>query len=330
MMTSFNYTTARRPNINMTVSTPNATISTLFTLVNWYYSSRFWLTFGTAGFLFNILELIVIFKQKKHKEIFGLTLTSLCIADIISSLSLGLVGGLRLLKYSGPKTLRIYGNTELASTWRAGHGAMMFSIGTSFTHMVIIAVQRLFAVFLPLKFMAFFTYNHCALLIIVIWLLTFVYGLIAFFFSHFMLKVSYYMIVIMGLTLIIIYGAITLKTWKDDKKRARLASKAYTTNPTDDSIHRVVFHSLAVTLAFLVCNIPHSVLYLFFTKINVTFVTFYHTVNCLISLNPLLDPLIYFFFHYQFRKYISKRSSRLPHRGQVSPTVRIRMQSMRP
>lgn len=324
-MTSLNYTAGGLP--NATLSSPNATTANLLTLVNWYYSSRFWLTFGTAGFLCNIFELIVIFRQKKHKENFGLTLTSLCIADIIGSLSLGLAGGLRLLQYAGPKTFAIYRNTALATTWRAGHGAILFSIGTSFTHIVIIAIQRLFAVFLPLKFKAFFTYSRCAILLIVIWLLTFVYGLFAFFFSNIMLKVSYYMILIMDLTLIIVYGAITLKTWKDDKKRAKLASTRY---PTKDAIRRLAFHSLAVTLAFLVCNMPHSVLYIFFQSTDEKDVApYYHAVNCLMSLNPLIDPLIYFFLHYTCRKCLSKPKSRLPHRGQVSPTVRIRMQEIR-
>ena len=306
--------------------------STVSTNINWYYSSRFWLAWGTAGFLFNILEFIVILRQKKQKEKFGLTLASLCIADIIGSLSLGVTGGLRLLKYSGPESFAIYEKTTTALLWRAGHGSLQFSVGTSFMHIVFIAIQRLFAVLMPLKFQANFTYARCAAGVIITWLVMFIYGtLVTLVFNPFIHYLSFCSVLVMELILIITYGAITFKTWKDDKKRASLKSKSSSQGSTDDATHRVLFHSLAVTLAFLICTMPHSIFYIY-VKIHRLQPTHnlnaYHVVNVLISINPFLDPLIYFFFMNHLSKYCFKKRGSKPIRAKVSPNVQIQMQKI--
>lgn len=301
--------------------------------VNWYYSSRFWLAFGVAGFLFNILELVVIIRQKKYKAVFGLSLTSLCIADIIGSLTLSLAGGLRLISYPGRETFPIYQNTVLATGWKVGHGSLQFSVGTSFIHIVYIAIQRLFAVILPLKFKAHFTYARCAAGIIIIWLIMFIYGTCAFFFSKVLLHVSYYFVLVMELILIITYGAITFKTWKDDKKRASLRSRVNSQGTADGAVNKVLFHSLAVTFAFLICTLPHSVFYIYLVVQRLTTyhdLDTYHTVNSVISINPVLDPLIYFFFQYHLSNYCFRKRSRKPIRGKVSPNVQIRLQRIVP
>ena len=117
-----------------------------------------------------------------------------------------------------------------------------------------------------------------------------------------------------------IRGAITFKTWKDDKKRASLKSKSSSQGSTDDATHRVLFHSLAVTLAFLICTMPHSIFYIY-VKIHRLQPTHnlnaYHVVNVLISINPFLDPLIYFFFMNHLSKYCFKKRGSKPIRAKV-------------
>ena len=330
VMSSINHTTEQHL-MNTTLSSTVSTISEPLIYINWYYSSRFWLALGTAGFLCNILEFIIILRQKKHKEKFGLTLTSLCIADIIGSLSLGVTGGLRLLKYSGPKSFAIYEKTTMALLWRVGHGSLQFAVGTSFMHIIFIAIQRLLAVLMPLKFKANFTYARCAAGVILTWLVMFIYGTFTFLFSRFMHHLSYYFVLIMELILIITYGAITLKTWKDDKKRASLKSESSSQGSTDDATHRVLFHSLAVTLAFLICTMPHSIFYIYLIIHRLLpshDLNTYHVVNVLISINPFLDPLIYFFFMNHLSKYCFKKRGSKPIRGKVSPNVQIQMQNI--
>lgn len=303
-MTSQNYTSLY---LN-TTTTPsiNATKLNFLIRVNWYYSSRFWLAFGVVGLVFNILELIVLIQQKKQKTIFGLTLTSLCIADIFGSLTLGLSGGFRLIEYSGPETITIYKKTSMAIIWMAGHGALLFSVGTSFMHIVIISIQRVFAVFLPIKFRTTFTYAHCLAVILLTWLLMFVYGTIAFFFSKAILAVSYYMVLVFGITLVVCYAAVSYKLWVKSKERKILLRANFGAN-TYNSTKRVVLHSISVTVAFLICTVPHSVLYIFFYKTQS--LAAYHFVNCVITINPLLDPLIYFFFYNHCSKYFFKEKS---------------------
>ena len=289
--------------INFPNTTSNATVTATVAAVrvNWYYSARFWVSFGVAGVIFNFLEAILIYLNRKHRTVFGLTLVSLCIADILGSACFMVAGVLRLIEYKGPLTVTIQPNTSFSTSWRVGHGALFFSVGTSFTHILIIAVQRLFAVLWPIFFKTWFTRKRCVILLIITWVSLFLTGVIGFFFVQAILTTSYYLMLVVGVMLIICYTIICLKSWADGKRRRLITASA----GRKSDIEKITSMSLAVTTAFLVCTFPQVIFYLFVRKVDD--LTFYHLVNSIISTNPCLDALIYFCFYHDCKNKNSKK-----------------------
>lgn len=273
----------------------NTTIAP-YTKVNWYYSARFWLSFGLCGFLINVLEGFVVFYSKKQKTIFGVTLASLCIADILSGLCFFVVGLMRLVQYDGSLTIDIIPNTKLASSWQGGHGALFFSMGTSFTHVIIIAVQRFFAVFMPFRYRTSFRYKHCLVLLGTVWVLLLMSGIAGYFYVSVIWYASYVLTLTVCLTLIVTYTAIVVKTFRADKHRLSITSKKRVQEKEGNRASRKVLSlSIAVTIAFVLCTLPHGAFYLF-ERSNMTY---YHIINSLISVNPFMDSVIYFSFYHK-------------------------------
>lgn len=278
-----------------TNNSSNHTTSESAVRVNWYYSARFWVAFGVAGILLNICEGVFIYFNKKHRTAFGLTLASLCLADILGGISFTLAGAWRLAEYNGPLTVQLVPNTSFIASWKAGHGALFFSVGTSFVHIMIIAIQRLFAVISPIVFKAFFTRRRCAILLIITWTALFISGVIGYFYVQNLWTASYLLMLAVGSILIICYIVICCKSWLYSKKRQLMTAGSTKSKST---VEKTVLVSVAVTLAFLVCTFPQSIFYLFVR--DVEDLTFYHIVNCIISMNPCLDSLVYFCFYHEW------------------------------
>ena len=274
-----------------TTSNATATVTAGLVRVNWYYSARFWVSFGVAGIPLNLLEAICIYIKKKHKTVFGLTLSSLCVADILGSICFMVAGALRLFEYNGPLTVRIQPNTSFSTSWRAGHAALFFSVGTSFVHIMIIAIQRLSAVLWPIMFKTWFTRKRCAILLTATWISLFVSGAIGYFFIQWLWTASYYFMLVTGIILIICYTVICSKSWIDTKRRQLIIASGR----RKYDVEKTVSMSLAVTMAFLVCTCPQAIFYLYI--VNDQDLTFYHLVNSIISINPCLDAIIYFSFY---------------------------------
>lgn len=302
----------------MNNSTTTLVTTTAPTWVIWFYSARFWLSFGLIGFIINILELVLIFYNQKHKTIFGVTLSSLCIADILSGLCFFVVGLMRIVEHDGNEIIVITPNTQLASVYQGGHGALFFAMGTSFFHVIIIAIQRLFAVFLPLRYKQSFRYRHCVILIVSVWFLLFISAVVGYFYLSALWFASYVLSLTVCLILLLTYTAIVIKTFHAEMKRKPMATQRTTLrNDNLKTSHKVLGLSIAVTVAFLICTLPHAVFYLF-VKSNMAY---YHAVNSLISANPFMDSIIYFAFYH---KRISKRAKpaldwKTPQNGKVSP-----------
>ena len=289
--------------INTTLNTTkSATVAPV--RVNWYYSARFWVSFGVAGSILNVFEAVFIYSKRKHRTGFGLTLASLCAADFLGGLCFLIAGALRLAEYLGPLTVEIIPNTSFSSSWQAGHAALFFSVGTSFIHILIIALQRLFAVVSPILFKVWFTRKRCAFILIATWLVLFLSGIVGYFFVQGIWTVSYYLMLVVGICLIICYTLICLKSWRDARKRQLMMPSI----EQKSDVEKTVSISLAITIAFLVCTCPQAVFYLYINDDQD--LTLYHIVNCVISANPCLDSVIYFaFYHDCSRKEGNKQDN---------------------
>ena len=298
-MSTFN-TTSLLPNVTQGPS------QAYLSKVNWYYSARFWLSFGLVGLVTNILEMISIIYQRKQKKVFGVTLLSLCIADVLGSLSFAIVGLTRILEYDGALTISILPNTSLAATWKAGHACLFFSVGTSFVHVIIVAIQRFFAVFLPIKFKTRFLYRHCVTILSLVWFALFAAGVVGFFYFEAIWYISYVLTLVVCFIMILCYTAIVLKTFLKSQSRRRLSKSK--PNMINDQTQKVLSVSVGVTMAFLVCTLPHAVFYLFVADIST--LVFYHTVNSMISMNPFLDSVVYFVFYDRCIRNVQKTGAR--------------------
>ena len=288
-------------NVLNTTSNTTTTATAAAVRVNWYYSARFWVAFGVAGVVFNLLEAIFIYFNRKHRTVFGLTLVSLCLADVLGSTCFMVAGALRLVEYKGPLIVRVQPNTSFSTSWRVVHAALFFSVGTSFVHISIIAVQRLFAVLRPILFKTWFTRKRCAILLIITWVLMFLSGVVGYFFVQGIWTASFYLMLVVGVILIVCYTVICFKSWADGKRRQLIAVSV----GRKSDIEKIASMSLAVTTAFLVCTCPQAIYYLYVREDHD--LTFYHLVNSVISTNPCLDALIYFCFYHDCKKKNSKK-----------------------
>jgi len=303
----------------------NTTITQkIFAQVNWYYSARFWLSFGLIGIVTNTFELLIIRRRKKYKSIFGMTLVSLCIADILSSICFFAVGLTRVIEYDGEALLTIVPGTKRAVVWQVGHGALFFTMGTSFVHVSIIALQRFFAVFMPLRYNSSFRKKHCLILLLTVWILFFAGGVLGYFYLLHIWYATYVLTLAVCIALVLCYTAIVTKNYYAEQKRRRLMIARV----PEGSKHgrtvssKVLRLSLAVTVAFLLCTLPHSIFYLF---VNANWV-YYHTVNSMISVNPLLDSVVYFLFYYPS----DKKKSGIGHKSQPKQQATIGTSDLSP
>ena len=275
--------------------TYNATaIAPGYVIVNWFYTARFWLAFGSAAFILNIFEAITIIKIKKYKSVFGVTLLSLCIADILGALSFAVCGTLRLIEHSRRETILILPNSKFEKSWKVGHAALFFALFSSFVHVLIIAIQRFSAVFFPLKFKVLFTFKGCVSVLVFAWLLCLSLSVLAFRSVVMLFLASYWITLTVNCLLILAYSAICCKTLLAVKRRRSLTIRSK--SGRDGATKKVILVSLAVTVCFLVCTFVFPIYYLFVLCKWPN--PMYHVVTSMIAINPFLDPLLYFYlFH---------------------------------
>ena len=103
--------------------------------------------------------------------------------------------------------------------------------------------------------------------------------------------------------------AYTLIVWKiirashQRKQKTTMAESQELCNTTSNNMKErlILINSAIVTLCFMLCNMPFAVYLLFNTrKFDLIF-------KCIMTLNPILDPVVYFLSSY----FIGKREKRV-------------------
>ena len=243
---------------------------------------------GSLGIIANILQIAYCIIKKKYHSPFDRSVLSLSVADIISGLFFavyGLVSSLLLLK--NQNLIAIAKFTQYISI------GINFSVIASFNHIIFIAAQRLLVVMFPLRIRVLFDGQRFNILLVLTWFLAAVYCVLsaAVFMSEY-LKVNSYMIMISGIILVLLYAVLSYQTRKRD-------------HILQDSVHvgtrvqnrTILLHAILVTAVFLVCFYPFAITYLYIVHGFVTAVI----CDLLITINPLLDAIIYFYIGY-FRR----------------------------
>ena len=118
------------------------------------------LSFGFAVVILNIIEIIIIGRLKRKKRIYEILLLSLSISDLLFGLSNVIIS---ILLLSGSKK---YQPLEIT------YVTYFYSIATSILHLSWITVDRLLAVYSPVKHNSYVTRKRTKYIIIITWICT--------------------------------------------------------------------------------------------------------------------------------------------------------------
>ncbi len=244
---------------------------------------------GALGVVANTIQLVFICRDRaRKKSAFCLTLLSLNIADLLASLVFLSQGLLMIMRHSLLIDFLLF-NYIFKTFYSAG----IFSVTSSYCHVVFIALQRVIAVALPLQVKHIFTKSRCFVILALMWIISLILPIIVYFYigAAFLMAV---MSMITSLILTILYSVICYKTMKrgivdnigENMQRRR-----------EQSDKHVLMYSVAISIAFVVSNLP--------TSVN-SFIPYPFVLsvisNILIILNPFLDTLLYFLWNYYKHK----------------------------
>ena len=257
--------------------------------------------FGLSAIVLNVLEIWLISRKGIRKTCFEMILVSLSFADIISGV---------IFLGSG---ISSFFDTFLTSTF---YGEVLFyslalnSIGlsSSILHIVLITLERIIAVYFPLKLKFWITKTRTKFSLLTIWCTTVAICILLYFFCrtnkeliHKVAVIFFSIVILIGLSMAVVYTLIARKIVTAlRQRRQRLATlhQQEATNSTSNSKREglIVINSAIVILCFLLCNVPMAVHQ--FLKAE----KFFITAGSFMALNPMLDPIIYFHYSYLIKK----------------------------
>ncbi len=181
---------------------------------------------------------------------------------------------------------------------------MVFSLTSSVTHVGFIAVQRAIAVASPFKVKQIITMSRCHIILALMWIISVGLAIFAIGLEKLGFMILSSIAILIGIALIIIYSIICYITLK---KNIAYDNSENTQRRRRQSEKEVLMYSVAITVVYIVCSYPKSFIQFMTSYPAYVFIA----SNALLSINPLLDPLLYFLSSYVRRKRESKRSTRI-------------------
>ena len=257
--------------------------------------------------LLNAIEIRLITKQFKAATVFELVLLNLAIADLLSGVDYIVINGL--------STYAMIKGVQMSSdhvVWMFGF--ILFSTASSTAFVIIVGLERFFAVKKPLKHRMFHTGRRRLLYrIIITWafnlvltviaMVTFCYGDCAYRGSSIIGYVSAIYLTLGALLIVVLYA------WLGYLVLVRSAKLLDFDKKDDVGInHKVIKRAMKkekatisacalVLVSFLACNLP-LVARLFQGEMDLVSAT-------LVKLNAVCNPLVYF-----FKNFLEKRNSK--------------------
>ena len=232
------------------------------------------LVFGILGLIANVFQAAYCKIMKKYKTDFEKSLISLCLADIFTSL-----------------TLISLGCAEITFKLKVYYFVMNILLNsfavTMFIHTILIAAQRLIAVVYPLRVKIILSKRRFNVLLALTWILGCTYGIGTVFAVEEFVQVICYVIFASCIALVTSYAVLSYTTYRKNK-----GSQCLTHHGDRIRSRAVLFHSLLVTSAFIICFVPFAIHYLFLPK---TLKPIFILLDLLVSINPLLDAIVYFY-----------------------------------
>ncbi len=240
---------------------------------------------GALGLIANVIQLILICRDKSQKNsVFGLSIFSLSIADLLASFTILLRGVVPIMAVCGvidSRLLRELDHLTIVAT--------IFSFCSSFTHLFFIAILRLIAVALPFKVKQIVSRRRCYFILALVWVASLALALSSYF-SFEAVVVSACLTMLSGVMLVILYSVICYKTLKRNMHH-NFSEEAQRRRRQSD--RNVLWYSVAITAVFIVCN---------YSEVMRAFLEYPASMKilsaALFNLNPFLDTLLYFAWNY--------------------------------
>ncbi len=247
-------------------------------------------TTGFLGIVANIAQLILMFRDNRQKKsAFGLTILSLNIADLFASMGFFLLGAIRFTFVFKVIDLALF-----RSLVKTVYASLAFSLTSSFTHVAFIAIQRVLAVAFPFKVKRIITKSRCYISLAVMWFISVALAFVLVFHLKLVFKLISCISIVVGVALIAIYSVVCYKTMKRSMVHNFSENAQRRRHQTEKG---VLMYSVAITCVFIICNYPKGL------NQFIRYPTFvYITSNSILSVNPLLDTMLYFMASYCRRK----------------------------
>ena len=184
----------------------------------------------------------------------------------------------------------------------------IFSVTSSFCHVVLFAVVRILAIIFPYRIKQIITKLHCKIILVFIW----------FFSIGLVLIISFLVPIIISYLGILTYWILVLAysfvCYRMCKRRGIQGNES-TQRHRQQSDKHVLLYSRAITFMFCTCILPESL-----SNIHIHYHNHFveipnsigYITNFLFYINPFLDSLLYFFVSYCKRR---RANNALPNRN---------------
>ncbi len=252
---------------------------------------------GSISIVANAIQLSLICRDKNQKKtVFGLALISLNIADLLASILICLEGTTIFMMLFKTIDLESFENFE-----EPLYAAVTFSLASSFTHVVYIAMQRVIAVAYPFKVRQILTKTRCYVILAILWMISISLAIFVYFDTYSGFIALGYVMLTTGVAMIILYSIVCYKTLK--RGILNTSEDVSMRRRRRESERRVLVYSIAITIVYIVCNYPEGLNeFIEYPKF------LYIASDFLYSVNPLLDTLLYFMASYCRRRREGGRS----------------------
>lgn len=272
---------------------------------------------GSFGVISNLAQVMFIFRKKKRRSLFDMTILSLSAADLLASTMFIMHGLRKLFTQQGEPV----SNVILRFAWTGCY----FSTSSSVLHIIFIAIQRVMIIHFPLKCKRWFTKTRIFVTLLIIWLGS------AAFASPSSVKLypsqaMSWVIFASGTIIVAAYAVVCVEMKRKIERQETAANNLARHSASGKSSNKVViFHSFAIMLTFLLCTFPYGVAR-FFSHKSVVYVI----CDIIFAVNPFLDPVLYFFLAKCRQKGALYISSSNTHHGKSSTTMSsdLRMSSL--